>query len=239
MTDPAAVVWHDVECHGYSADLPLWRALADAEDGPVLDVGAGTGRVALDLAAAGHHVTALDRDAALLAALRRRAAGRGLRVETVAADAQAFVLGRAFGLILVPMQTIQLLDDRTAFLAAARAHLAPGGLLAVAIADELVPFEPGEGVLPDPDEAQAGGWHYASQPVAVRMLERATRIERVRIATAPDGTRTGEADVIELAALDARGLAHEAAAAGLRAEAPMTIDPTPEHVGSVVVMLRA
>ena len=44
---PAHVVWHDVECGGYDADLPLWRELAREAGGPVLDVGAGTGRVAL------------------------------------------------------------------------------------------------------------------------------------------------------------------------------------------------
>ena len=48
----AKVMWHDVECGSYVADLPLWRRLAAEAGGPVLDVGAGTGRVALDLARA-------------------------------------------------------------------------------------------------------------------------------------------------------------------------------------------
>ena len=72
------VVWHDLECGGYDADLPLWRELAREAAGGVLDVGAGTGRVALDLAAAGHDVTALDLDPALLDVLAR-ARGRGRR----------------------------------------------------------------------------------------------------------------------------------------------------------------
>ncbi len=67
------VIWHDLECGGYVADLPLWRELARERGGPILDVGAGTGRVALDLARNGHEVTALDRDPELLDALRRRA----------------------------------------------------------------------------------------------------------------------------------------------------------------------
>ncbi len=53
-----AVVWHDLECGGYSADLPLWRELAArcavSAGARVLDLGAGTGRVSLDLARAGH-----------------------------------------------------------------------------------------------------------------------------------------------------------------------------------------
>src|SRR3954447_7644142 len=34
------VVWHDVECGRYSADLPLWHELAARERGPILEVGA-------------------------------------------------------------------------------------------------------------------------------------------------------------------------------------------------------
>src|SRR5690606_23293186 len=103
------------------------------------DVGAGTGRVALDLAARGHDVTAVDAERDLLAALARRAAARGLAVRTVVCDARELDLGDArFALCIVPMQTIQLLgarEGRAAFLARARAHLRPGGVLAAALAD--------------------------------------------------------------------------------------------------------
>jgi 2-polyprenyl-3-methyl-5-hydroxy-6-metoxy-1,4-benzoquinol methylase len=58
-----SVMWHDVECGTYTADLPLWRRLARETGGRVLDIGAGTGRVALDLTRAGARVTALDLDA--------------------------------------------------------------------------------------------------------------------------------------------------------------------------------
>jgi predicted RNA methylase len=86
------VLWHDLECGGYGEDLPLWRALAGEAGGPVLDVGAGTGRVTLNLAAGGAAVVALDADASVLEALEQRAAG--LPVETVVADARDFALGR-------------------------------------------------------------------------------------------------------------------------------------------------
>jgi SAM-dependent methyltransferase len=239
MTDPA-VIWHDVECHGYTADLPLWRDLADEEHGPVLDVGAGTGRVALELAAAGHDVTALDSDPVLLGALRQRAAARGLDVTTVTADAQGFALDGSFGVILVPMQTIQLLVDRPAFLAAARAHLVPGGLLAAAIADELVPFEPDPDYLPAPDVGERDGRRYVSQPVSVRLRDATARIERVRTVTAPDGSSalSAERDLIELAAIDTGTLEAEGTAAGFTPEDAVPIPATADHVGSTVVMLR-
>ena len=73
----SGVIWHDLECGGYRADLPLWRELAEHEGSPVLDVGAGTGRVALDLARRGHEVV-LDRTTA--EDLEAAAPRHGLRV---------------------------------------------------------------------------------------------------------------------------------------------------------------
>src|SRR4051812_29669854 len=87
-------LWHDLECGAYREDLPLWRALAAEAGGPVLDVGAGTGRVTLDLAALGVAVVALDVEAALLEALAHRATG--VSVETVAGDARQLAIGRRF-----------------------------------------------------------------------------------------------------------------------------------------------
>jgi SAM-dependent methyltransferase len=234
------VVWHDVECGGYRADLPLWRALAAAEPGPVLDVGAGTGRVALELARAGHAVTALDREPELLDALAARAGAAGLHVDTVVADAAGFALERRFGLAIVPMQTIQLLPERSGFLASARAALSADGLLALAITSALEDFgELPEDLLPHPDVGSAGGWRFASQPTAVRALPRATRIERVRRAFAPDGGVTVEDEAIELARVTAAQLEAEGRAVGFTPEPARQIEPTEDHVGAEVVLLRA
>src|SRR3954454_4409963 len=81
-------LWHDLECADYREDLPLWRSLAAEAGGPVLDVGAGTGRVTLDLASRRVPVVALDIEPALLAALRHRATE--LSIETFVADARRF-----------------------------------------------------------------------------------------------------------------------------------------------------
>ena len=127
-------LWHDLECGGYELDLPFWRRLAEPAPGAVLDVGAGTGRVTLDLAARGVAVVALDANPSLAETLRER--GAGLPVEVVVADARAFALGRRLPLALVPMQTLQLLGGaagRAAFLRCALDHLEPGGLLAAAV----------------------------------------------------------------------------------------------------------
>jgi SAM-dependent methyltransferase len=235
-----AVMWHDVECGGYTADLPLWSELAGAAPATVLEVGAGTGRVALHLARAGHALTALDRDAELLAALAERARAADLEIATVTADAAGFDLGaRRFTLIAVPMQMLQLLPDAAArgrFLAAARRALAPGGRVAAALATTLEAFE--GAWLPLPDVGERDGWRFVSQPVAVREDPDAAWIERVRITIGPDGGRTREPDVVRLARVSPAGLAAEAAAHGLVAEEVRTIPETDEHVGSEVVVLR-
>ena len=233
------VLWHDIECGGYDLDLPLWRELADREGSPVLDIGAGTGRVALDLARRGHEVVALDRSAELLDALRERAAD--LAITTVAADARDFALDRRFPLVVVPMQTLQLLggaEGRARCLACVREHLAPAGLLAAALADALEAFDADHDEPPRPDLREVGGTVYASRPVAVRDLGDRAAIERVREIVARDGTRTVTDDVIELDRVDVDELAAEAAAFGLRAEAPRRIPQTLDYVGSTVAMLR-
>jgi SAM-dependent methyltransferase len=236
MSFSPLVVWHDIECGHYSADLGLWDELAAREPGPVLDVGAGTGRVALTLAAVGYDVTALDREPELLAALASRPGGG--RVRTVVADAAGFALDRRFGLILVPMQTIQLLPERAGFFASARAHLVEGGLLALAIAAALDDFGDLEEERPDPDVGAIPPWTFSSQPIAVRALESATRIERVRTTVGPDGAVTEEHDVIDLVNVTSAQLEAEGRAAGLTPEPARVIPETEEHVAAEVVLLR-
>lgn len=235
-----AVVWHDVECGGYGADLPLWRELAARADGPVLDVGAGTGRVALDLARRGHEVTALDADAALVVELRHRAGG--LPVEAVHGDARDFDLAREFALVLVPMQTLQLLGGtagRTAFLRCAARHLAPGALLAAALADALDGFDADHPEPPLPDiREHADGTVYASRVVAVRPQSDGVRIERIRETVDPAGHREASADALLLERADVTCVQAEGAAIGLVARPSLRVPATDEHVGSEVVVLH-
>ena len=231
------VIWHDVECGSYSADLPLWRELATAAHGPVLDVGAGTGRVARDLAACGADVHALDTDAELLAALRERAPGIPVHV----ADARDFDLPHRFALVIAPMQTVQLLGgpaERERFLRCVRRHLLPRGLLAAALANVLDDFEEGEAVVA-PDMREVGGVVYASRPTAVRKDGDGFVLERLRERVDRAGARTVERNRIRLTRVTAERLAAEAAALGYVPEQPVTIAATDDHVGSVVAMLRA
>jgi SAM-dependent methyltransferase len=243
----SAAVWHDLECGSYTQDLELWLRLAGelvAPDEAVLDVGAGTGRVTLSLARAGHRVVALDLDSELLVELDRRTAG--LAVESVCADARTFSLpGRAFPLIVAPMQTLQILggrDARTAFLARAKEHLVSGGRLALAIAaaDDFDEFEWHEGdASPLPDIAEFDGWSYFSQPTAVRRDGDTFVLERRREAVDPSGNRSISTDSIWLDIVSADEIQEAGVDIGLRPLAVTEIKPTAEHIGSQVVILGA
>jgi SAM-dependent methyltransferase len=239
-------IWHDLECGRYTEDLSLWLQLAaevelDGQPVPVLDVGAGTGRVTLTLARARHAVVALDRSAELLAELERRAAG--LPVETACADARDFMLGdRSFALIVVPMQTIQLLgghDGHVAFLERARLHLRPGGLLAIAVAaaEDFEEFEWRAGdAMPLPDIAEIEGSAYFSQPTAVRRVGDAFVLERHREIVDPTGRRTSSADRIWLDVVSVHELQVAGAQLGLQPRGVRTIRATDEHIASEVVI---
>jgi SAM-dependent methyltransferase len=234
------VVWHDLECGYYCEDLPLWHALVDKAGAPVLDVGAGTGRVTLSLAARGAPVVALDVDAALLDALEHRAAG--LPVETVVADAREFALDRRFPLILAPMQTLQLLggrSGRTAFLRRALEHLAPGGLLVAAVADAMDCFDETHDMPPLPDVCEIDGVRFASHLIAVTEDDGQAVIHRRREIAWPGGRRESRSVTVRLDRVSARDVAAEARAIGFLNEPDLFIGESDEYLGSTVVVLRA
>ncbi len=235
-----SVIWHDVECGAYAEDVSLWRSLAAEHGDPILDVGAGTGRVALDLARRGHQVTALDQDPALIAELARR--GRDLDVTPVVADARDFELEQCFALCIVPMQTIQLLggeQGRGAFLRCARRHLQVDGIVAVAVAAMLELFELGDnGIAPLPDIREIDGVVYSSQPTAVRADREGFVLERRRERITVSGERSVADDMIRLDRLGSAQLESEALAAGLRPVGRRAVAATADYVGSDVVMLR-
>jgi len=237
------VIWHDVECASYEADFPLWRDLANAAGGPVLDIGSGTGRIALDLAGRGHEVTAVDADPTLIGALAERARERGVRVNAVAADARSLELpGARFSLAIAPMQVVQLFGSaagRTAALESVRAHLAPGAHFAAAIAD---PFEgePPEVVGPPlPDVREQDGWVFQSQPVFLRRVPGGTEIDRVRQAVSPSGELTESYNTIRLDDLAPEELESDARATGFRVCPRRAVPGTRDYVGSTVVVLEA
>ncbi len=113
-------------------DIEWFRALARRVGGPVLELGCGTGRIAVPIAEDGHRVVGLDRSAAMLDRGRRRAQTTAY-VDYREVDIRDFELGEAFRLILVPFNTLLVLEpgERLPCLSNALRHLVADGRLAV------------------------------------------------------------------------------------------------------------
>ena len=120
-----------------AGDVDWYVRKAKTADGPVLELGAGTGRVTLALAREGVAVHALDAHAGMLDVLRRKLADLPAevqrRVTIVTADMKTFESPERFGLVIAPFRAIlhNLTDeDLVACFCRVRAHLRAGGQFA-------------------------------------------------------------------------------------------------------------
>lgn len=252
MSTTAAAIWHDVECGSYGADLRLWTELAERCGGPVLELGCGTGRVALHLARRGHRVYGLDRDPQLLDVLAERAAdfspGRvgkesvavaEPRVAPVHAEARDFELPDPVALVLAPTHLLQLLAtdaERSECLRSVAAALRPGGLFAAAIIEELPESDGAPPPLPDVREVD--GWVYSSLAVEAAVGPGEIVVRRLRQLVSPEGALREEPNEVRIATFSAEELEADAAPFGLAPAGRREIPPTDIHVGSLVVLLE-
>ncbi len=118
-------------------DLAFYIDICRAANGKVLELGCGTGRVLVPIAAAGSDIVGLDRSPRMLAKCKQRLASQPQpiqnRVRLVQASMTDFDLGEQFDAIIIPFRPFQhLVDvaDQIACLRCARRHLRPDGVLA-------------------------------------------------------------------------------------------------------------
>jgi SAM-dependent methyltransferase len=141
--DPATAAvlarFYDLDLQDDPGDLDLYLALADRAEGRVLELAAGSGRLAVPLAAAGHPVTAVDIDPAMLERARAQAKAAGVPergLELVHADLLDVRLPDAgrYAMAFIALNSIMLLasrDEQRRALQVLAANLAPGGLAVV------------------------------------------------------------------------------------------------------------
>ncbi|MFA5141268.1 MAG: class I SAM-dependent methyltransferase [Elusimicrobiota bacterium] len=138
-TDSLSVRLYDMSVPEDDVDFYLRQARRTG--GPVLELGAGTGRVAIRIAKAGFRVTGLDLSPYMLEAARVKP-GAGL-VRWVRGDMTRFDLKRKFRLILIPFRAFQHLltpEAQRACLSCVRRHLAKGGRFVVDLFDPRLDF---------------------------------------------------------------------------------------------------
>ncbi|MCA1740774.1 MAG: class I SAM-dependent methyltransferase [Actinobacteria bacterium] len=129
---------YDLE-YGHGHDLPFWNALVEREGGPVVEWGAGTGRLAVPLAGAGFDVTAVEISQNMLEKGRKKSA----TVRWVQGDMRSAKLERRYELAVCTFNSFLCLlsmHDALSFLRNVREHLQPGGLLGI----EVSAFAPEE-----------------------------------------------------------------------------------------------
>jgi SAM-dependent methyltransferase len=129
-------------------DIAFFTDLADKKGGPILEYGAGTGRITLPLARRGHEVTAVDASPFMLERLCAHVARAPRKtqdqIQVVRGDMRAYRTKRRYPLVLATFNVVghlQTYIDLQRFLKRAREHLAPRGTLAFDVllpqADEL------------------------------------------------------------------------------------------------------
>jgi SAM-dependent methyltransferase len=135
---------YDLDLVDDPGDLDLYLALAARAGGRILELGVGTGRLAVPLAGRGYRVTGVDIEPAMLARARDRAVRDGVEtgaLELVEGDIVGLRLpgGPVFRLAFLALNSIMLLDSRVDQQGAVRAladHLERGG---IAVVDAWLP----------------------------------------------------------------------------------------------------
>lgn len=117
-------------------DIAFYVEAAEANDGPVLEIGCGTGRVLIPTARAGFEIVGLDLSTNMLEICRKRLQKEPeevqARAQLIEADMCDFDLGRTFSLATIPFRPFQHLmtiDDQLACLRTIHRHLVGGGKL--------------------------------------------------------------------------------------------------------------
>jgi SAM-dependent methyltransferase len=184
--------WADIYDKVYAYldhDLPFYLEQAKATGGPVLELGSGTGRVALALAEAGFDVTGVDISPRMVEAARAKAQAAGLdgRARFVVGDMADAEAGGGFGLVCFPFRSFQCMldvEDQRAALESAAALLRDDGLLALDLfapdmeqlgdhRDEALPFHVRDVDQPDGGMVVVWGqnlWDNVSQINSARLI---------------------------------------------------------------------
>ncbi len=119
-----------------------------AGSGPALELGIGTGRVALPLAATGTQVHGIDGSEAMVSRLREKPGGQDLAVTI--GDFSGFSLPTRFGVVYVVFNTffglLTQADQVACFRAAARHLLPEGAFVMEAFVPDVARFDQGQRV---------------------------------------------------------------------------------------------
>ena len=130
---------------GKHDDIPFYVEEAVSSGSPVLELGSGTGRIAIPIAKSGIEIVGLESSTEMLkvAEAKSKALGAsGSRITWTYGDMRDFSLGREFALVIIPFRgflSLLSVEEQRSCLRCVKDHLAPGGRLVFDI------FVPGPG----------------------------------------------------------------------------------------------
>jgi SAM-dependent methyltransferase len=181
-------------------DQDFYLDYARSAPGKTLELGCGTGRLLIPIAAAGCEIAGLDLSTYMLARCREKLRDRPeevqARVRLVQGDMTCFDLGETFGLVTVPFRAFQHLisvDEQVACLRCANRHLTMGGKLILDL------FQVNMRYLTDPDSMEErqdfagvvlpGGrtLRRTHRLAAVHQAAQVNDVEMIFYVTHPDG----------------------------------------------------
>jgi SAM-dependent methyltransferase len=193
---------YDLENQRFEPDGSFLLDYAKRLQGPVLELGCGTGRVTIPLAQNGVDITGLDIVPAMIERAKQKAGG--LPIQWLTADARCFRLERSFRLIFETGSVFQHLltrSDQEAFLDRVREHLEHSGRFITGL------------MFPHPDLLTSvvteKEWftyeHHAGQTIRVSGTEHYDPVRQVKLETAYRRWRddTGQ-EILKLAPLSLR-----------------------------------
>ncbi|MDZ7289774.1 MAG: class I SAM-dependent methyltransferase [candidate division KSB1 bacterium] len=175
-------------------DIEFYVAMAREGNGPILEVGCGTGRITLSLAETGSEIHGIDASAMMLEILRNKLTARPeLSLHIHEGDMRAFDLGRKFAQIFVPFRAflhLDTIDDQLAALRCFHHHLLPDGRLIVDI------FAPSYRMMSNTQAQNSLPAHYHADGRIITVMDHVTyvhcdqriEVERHIDTVSPDGT---------------------------------------------------
>ena len=119
--------------HNYTSDAESFAALLGSGGKDVLELGSGTGRIAIPLARAGYRVTGIEYEADMIARMEQKEYPRE-NLRAVRADARNFSLEQRFDAVLLSCNFVNLFTDAKDLadvLACCRKHLKPDGRIII------------------------------------------------------------------------------------------------------------
>jgi len=139
------VRFYEMEHAAFLDDLPLYRGYAERDEGTLLELGCGTGRLLVPLVRAGHDAIGVDCSAPMLTCARHKIASLSHKIlshtSLIQADMRDIRLGKRFSLVFIALNTFTHLltrDDQKRALSVAAHHLSAQGRLVIDVANPLL-----------------------------------------------------------------------------------------------------